>query len=230
MVHAQYVQNQGGEDSRPILAGGAVKDQRTVPRIGDHGECFRQGVPADLEVPQVALGRVLARWSRDGRGFSTLFLQDRGMQVGHPLVAQQASAGAIQFSRSAEVDNASQSHPAQNLEISLGQLVQGVATKELAPSGHTAVGRGIATKVPEITGTDQGQDSLACVHGHIMLFFRTSVSLSWPGLRTSPAIRAWSEWWCRHHGPAHATHPPSTPLGRCVQRARSRRNGTCSAT
>ena len=91
------------------------------------------------------------------------------MQVGDRFSTQWASASASDFGRRAEIDDAGQPDRTENFEVSLGQFMQGVTSKELSPTCLAAVDGGIATKIAKVAGTDQGQESLARFHRDIMV-------------------------------------------------------------
>src|ERR1700722_13774275 len=48
-VHAQNFEDQGGQDAGAVLAGGAVKDQGLVRRVGDQGERVDERTAANVE-------------------------------------------------------------------------------------------------------------------------------------------------------------------------------------
>ena len=189
VVDPDQVEHQGGQHSRAVLARRAVEHERQPRRVADEAERLDQGLPADVEVPAIALGEILAGRGGGSDGLARDVLtvvvliacaarqartdvfpvaDHREVMEADGLGLETAASGAGQLLRGPEIDHRGEPEGPQDLDVALGELVEGVAAEQSSPlRGSTVAGR-ITPEVTEVESALEGHQSLGNGHRPIM--------------------------------------------------------------
>ncbi|GAA3390772.1 hypothetical protein GCM10017752_20750 [Streptomyces roseoviridis] len=147
--HVEQAEDQGGEQARAVLAGGAVEDQRSFGRgddlqgRADLGVAVERDLPEPVgEIPPGVQGRV-----------------DLGLVVRPVLDAQVVPAPRLglgvaalggDLPRIAQVDHGGHAQLQVGARVRAGELGEGVRTVEGRPPHAPAVGGPVAAQVTEV--------------------------------------------------------------------------------
>ena len=155
------------------------KTKRVVLVTAQQHEGGDQRVPSDVEVPEVALGQVVAGGGWCGHGLAFCgpvrravgpdALLDHGEVVEVDLLeSERTPTGADELALGPQVDHRTKAQFTQSYDVVARQFVQGVGPVQPAPPGGPPVRRRVATQVPEIEGAIERDE--ACVGVHQTIF------------------------------------------------------------